>query len=158
MAELLTRGELEDELPGEAAVAAFMEGGSGRGNREMGVLAELAVGLLDFGEGGFLGFVGNTESSEIGEGGHLLLAAVLKEVVGEAMKVRFDSGLYDGMVGLVRLDKNLGFVKVAAPDTTDNLGKELKSAFFGSEIGQSEASVGLNNTNSGEVREIETAG
>ncbi len=46
-----------------------MKGRHRWGNLEFGVFSEDGVGLLDFGEDGFFGFVGDREASKVGEGG-----------------------------------------------------------------------------------------
>lgn len=89
MAELFARGGLDDELPGKAAANAFVKSGGWRRNGKVGILGKVAVGLLDFGESGALGFVGNAEAGEVGERGHLLLAAVFEKIGGEAGEVGF---------------------------------------------------------------------
>ncbi len=44
-----------------------MKGGCGRGNFEIFEGLKLGIGGLDFGEGGFFGFVGDGEAGEVGE-------------------------------------------------------------------------------------------
>ena len=61
------------------------------------------------------------------------------------------------MVWAVGLDKDFGGFKMAAPDAPDDLGKELKSMFFGGEIRERKAGIGLDDANRGEKGEIETA-
>ncbi len=157
-AELFARGGFDDELPGEAAIATLVEGGGRRRDEEMGILGEFGVGLLDLGEGGALGLISDTEAGEVSIGRHLLGATLLKEIIGEIVEIGLDSGLDDGVVGLVSLDENLGFVEVTATDTTDDLSKELESALLRGEIWQGETGIGLDDTDGGEVREIEPAG
>lgn len=135
-----------------------MKGRCGWGDGEGGIFDELGVGLADFGEGGFLGLVGDTEAGEIGEGWHLLFAAFFQEVIGESGKISRDSRGDDGVVGLVRLDKDFGEVEVATTDAADDLGEKLEGALFGGEIGESEARVGLDDADGGEMGEIEAAG
>lgn len=120
-AELFAGGGFDDELPGEAAIATLVEGRGRRGDEKVRVLGEFGVGLLDLGEGGALGLVGDTEAGEISVGRHLLGATLLEEIIGESVEIGLDSGLDDGMVGLVSLDENLGFVEVTTTDTTDDL-------------------------------------
>ncbi len=105
--ELFARGRLNDDLPGVAAVGAFVEGGHRGRDGEFGVLVELLVSLLDFGEGGFFGFIGDAEASEVGEGWHLLLAATLEDIIREFGKIGVDGGLNNGMIGLIGLDNDL---------------------------------------------------
>lgn len=138
--------------------SAFMEGGGGGRKGEFGVLAEGLEDLVDFGEGGFFGFVGNREAGEIGVRGEFLFAAFGEEILSEGGEVGFQSGLDDGVVGLVGLNDNFGVVEMPATDTADDLGKEFKSTFFGSKIGEGESGVSLDDANSGEVGEIEAAG
>lgn len=54
-------------MPGISAVSAFVEGGHGWRNLDVGDLTEGVVGLLDFGEGGFFGFVSDSETGKIGK-------------------------------------------------------------------------------------------
>lgn len=61
------------------------------------------------------------------------------------------------MIRLISLDDNRGGVEVPATDATNDLGKELKSAFFGGKIRESEASIGLDDADGGEVGKIEPA-
>ncbi len=65
--EGFSRGGFEDELPGEAASAALMKGGCGRGNFEIFERLKVGIGGLDFGEGGFFGFISDGEAGEVGE-------------------------------------------------------------------------------------------
>lgn len=44
-----------------------MKGGCGRGNFEIFESSELGIGVLDFGESGFFGFIGDREAGEVGE-------------------------------------------------------------------------------------------
>ncbi len=145
-------------MPGEAAASAFMKGGCGWGDGESGIFCELGVGLADFGEGSLLGLVGDAEAGEIGEGWHLLFAAFFQEVIGESGEIGFNCGGDDGVVGPVRLDEDFGEVEVATTDAADDLGEKLEGALFGGEIGESEARVGLDDADGGEMGEIETAG
>ena len=135
LAEGFARGGFDNDLPGIAAISAFMEGGKGRGNLERGVLLEVGGGLLDFGDGGFFGFVGDREFGEVGIGWELAGLAVLEEILGEGRVVGGDGGLDDGVIGLVGLDDDIGDVEMTATDAPDDLSKELKSAFLGSEVG-----------------------
>ena len=54
------------------------------------------------------------------------------------------------MVGLISLEKNFGGVEVAATDTADHLGQEVKSAFLGGEIREGKTSVRLDDPDGGE--------
>ena len=72
------------------------------------------------------------------------MAAGFEEIIGKSGKIGLNSGLDDGGVGLISLDENLGGIKMAAADATDNLSKELKSTLFGGKIGQGKAGIGLN--------------
>ena len=74
--------------------------------------------------------------------------------MSEGRKVRFDSGLDGGMIGLVSLDDDAGVIKMSASDATDDLSKQLKSAFFGGEVWEREPGIGLNDTHGGEVGKI----
>ena len=74
------------------------------------------------------------------------------------MKIGFDGGLNDGGIGLISLDENFGGIEMAASNTPDDLGKQLKSAFLGAKIWQGKTGVGLDNTDRGEVGEVKPAG
>ncbi len=117
------RGGFDDELPGESAAGAFVEGRHRGRDVEFGVLTEKLMSLADFGESGFLGFIGDAEASKIRERRHLLLAAFVQEVFGEGRKIVLNGGLDDGMLGLVRLNEDFGNIEVAATDTAKDLGE-----------------------------------
>lgn len=152
------RGRFEDELPGEAAGAAFVKGGGRRRDFEIFEVLEHLMGGLDFGEGGFLGFIGDGEAGEVCERWEVGFLAVFGQVLGEFWKIRGEGGLEDGVVRLVGLDDDRGSVEVAATDAPDDLGEEFEGAFLGGEIGEGEAGVGLNDTNGGEAGKVEAAG
>ncbi len=155
--ELVARGGLEDDLPGVAAAGAFVESGGGRRKGEVRVLGEDTAGVLDFGEGGFLGFVGDGELGEVGKRGEVAAAALSQSVVGEGEEIAANGGLDGGVVGLVGLEDDAGGVEVAAPDAADDLGEKLEAAFFGREIGQGQPGVGLDDADGGEVGKIKPA-
>lgn len=156
--EGLTGSGLEDDLPGETAASTFVKGGGGRRDGEVGIFGEFGVGLADFGEGGFFGFVGDGEAGEVGEWGHFLTAALFDEIVGKGGEVGLEGGLDDGVFGLESLDDDAGDVEMSAPDAADDLGEEFEGAFFGGEIGEGETGIGLDNADGGEVGKIEAAG
>jgi len=135
-----------------------MKGGSGRRDFEIFVVLKSSMGGLNFFQGGFFGFVGDGEASEVGERGEVGFLAVFGEIFGKTRKIGFQSSLEDGVIGLIGLDNNRGGVEVAATDATDDLGEKLESAFFGGEIRESEAGIGLDDADGGEMGEIETAG
>lgn len=145
-------------MPSEAAGAAFVEGGSGRRDFEIFVFLEGGVGGLDFFQGGFFGFVGDGEASEVGERGEVGFLAVFGEIFGKTGEIGSQSSLEHGVIGLVGLDDNRGGVEVAATDATDDLGEKLKSALFGGKVRESEAGIGLDDADGGEVGKIETTG
>lgn len=116
------------------------------------------MGLLDLSNGGFFGFVGDGEASEIGERRELLFLTLGEEVAGETGVVGLHGGLDDGVIGLISLDDNISYIKVAASDASDDLGKEFKTALFGGKIGESKPRIGLDNADGGEVGQIESAG
>ena len=151
------RGGFDGDLPSPAAISTFMKSGHGRRERELGILAEESMGLADFGEGGFFGFVGNRETGEMGEWGEMLAAAFFEEIVGESGEISSESGFDDGMIGLKSLEDDIGNVEMSATNAADNLGEQLKSAFLGGEIRQGETGIGLNNADGGEMGEIEAA-
>lgn len=115
------------------------------------------MGLLDFGEDGFFGFVGNGEAGEIGERWQIASAAASEFVLGEFWKIGSEGGLNDGMIGLVGLDDDAGSIKVSTADAANDLSKELKTAFFGGEVGQGESGIGLYDANGGKMRQVESA-
>lgn len=135
-----------------------MEGGGGGRDFEIFVVLEGGVGGLDFFQGGFFGFVGDGETSEVGERGEVGFLAVFGEIFGKTREIGLQSSLEDGVIGLIGLDNNRGGVEVAATDATDDLGEKLKSALLGGEIRESEAGIGLDDANGGEMGKIETAG
>ena len=47
---------------------------------------------------------------------------------------------------------------MAATDATDDLSQKFKGFFFGGEIGEGEAGVGLDDADRGEEREVEATG
>lgn len=73
------------------------------------------------------------------------------EIVGETGKVFTEGGLNDGMKWLVGLDNNFGLLKMTSADATDDLGKKFVSTLFGSEIGEGETGIGLDDTDGGEM-------
>jgi len=80
--------------------------------------------------------------------------ALFDKVIVEVLVVAGGAEFDDGMVGLVGLDDNTA-VLVAAVGATDDLGEELESAFFGGEIGEGEAGVGLDDAEGGEEGQVE---
>lgn len=115
------------------------------------------MSLADFGEGGFFGFVGDGEASEISEGRESLLAAFIEQILGKSGKIGFYGGLDNGVIGLISLDDNAGGIEMPASHTANNLGEEFESTFFGGEIRESKASIGLNNAYGGQMGQIEAA-
>ena len=59
------------------------------------------------------------------------------------------------MVGLVCLEKYFGGIEVATANATDDLGEKVKSFFFGREVGEGKAGIGLDDADGGEMGEIE---
>ena len=78
--------------------------------------------VLDVGEGGFFGFVGDGEFGEEAIGGEVGGLAFFDEVIIETDIVVIDGVFDDGVVGLVGLDEGIGFCYVAATDATEDLG------------------------------------
>lgn len=76
-------------MPGEAASAALMKGGCGRGNFEIFEGLKLSIGGLDFGEGGFFGFVSDGETGEVGERRKVGFLAVFGQIFGEFREIGF---------------------------------------------------------------------
>lgn len=62
--------------------------------------------------------------------------------------------LDDGMVWLISLNKDFGGIEVTAADAADNLSEELKSMLLGGEIGETKATIGLDDADGGEERKI----
>lgn len=145
-------------MPGVAAGAAFMEGGSGRRDFEIFAVLKSSVGSLNFFQGGFFGFVGDGEASEVGERGEVGFLAVFGEIFGKIRKISFQSSLEHGVIGLIGLDNNRGGVEVTATDATDDLGEKLESALLGGKVRESEAGIGLDDADGGEMGEVKTAG
>ncbi len=158
LAKSSARGGFNDELPGETTTDAFVKGGHGRGNLEFWVLSEDVVGLLDFGENGFFGFVSNGEACEVSKRWEVAGTALAEFVGGEFREVGGKGGLDDRVVGLVGLDDNAGSVEMTPADAADDLGEEFETTFFGGEIGQGESRVGLNHADGGKMRQVEPAG
>ena len=61
--------------------------------------------------------------------------AFLEEIIGKLGVVKRFSGKNDRMFGLKSLEENVINIGVTASDTTDDLGDELKGAFFGGIVG-----------------------
>lgn len=61
--------------------------------------------------------------------------AFLEEIIGKLGVVKRFSGKNDRMFGLKSLEENVINIGVTASDTTDDLGDELKGAFFGGVVG-----------------------
>ena len=148
----------DGELPGVAAASVFVEGRERWREDESGVWLEGLMKGLDVFDGGGFGFEGEAEAGEVGIGREGGATALLEEIVGEGWIVGGEGGFDDGMIGLVGLDDDAGGVKVAATDAADDLGEKFEGAFFGGEIGEGEAGVGLDNADGGELWEVETAG
>lgn len=85
--ESAARGGFEDELPGEAAGAAFVEGGGRRRDFEIFEVLEHLMSGLDFGEGSFLGFIGDRETGEVRERREVGFLAVFGQVLGEFREI-----------------------------------------------------------------------
>lgn len=115
------------------------------------------MSLANLGEGGFFSFVGDGEAGEISIRREFLTPAPGEEIVGKASKIRLKCQSDSGVVGLIGLDDDVGVVKVTTTNSTDNLIKQFKSAFFGGKIGQSEPRIGLDDADGGEQRKIEAA-
>ena len=61
----VARGSFEKNLPSEAATVVLVKSGHRRRNFEIRNLSEDGGGLLDFGEGGFFGFVSDREAGKM---------------------------------------------------------------------------------------------
>ena len=84
--------------------------------------------------------------------------ALFDEVVIERFIIGVDGTDYGWAFGVESLDDGVGLFNVAATNTTNDLIDEIKSAFFGSEIRETEAGIGLNDANGCEFRQIEALG
>lgn len=135
-----------------------MKGGGGGRNFKVGDFFKERMGRLDFFQGSFFGFVSDREASEVEKGGKMGFLAVFGEVISKTREVGLQSGLKDGVVGLVGLDDNRSGVEMTATDAADDLSKKLEGALFGGEVGESEAGVGLDDADGGEVGKIQAAG
>lgn len=109
----------------------------------------LKCGLFSLGSDGELG--------EVSKGWEELSFAFFDEVVVKAEVIGLDGEIDDWRVGLVGLDDDRGGVEMAAANATDDLGEELESSFFCSEIGEGEAGVGLDDADGGKVGKVEAA-
>ena len=69
-----------------------------------------------------------------------------EEIIGKLGVVKRFSGKNDRMFGLKSLEENVINIGVTASDTTDDLGDELESTFFGGIIRQIEIGVSLDDT------------
>ncbi len=144
-------------MPGIALSGAFVEGWHWGRKLQTGNLAQGSVRELDFGQGGFLGFIGNRKTREISVRRKFLLTTLGEEILGESMKISLQGSFNNGVVGLISLDDDMGCVEVTSADAPDDLGEELERAFFGCKIGQGESGVGLNNANGGEMGQVEAS-
>ena len=61
--------------------------------------------------------------------------AFFEEVIGKLGVIKRFSGKNNRMFGLKSLEENVINIGVTASDTTDDLGDELKGAFFGGVVG-----------------------
>ena len=61
--------------------------------------------------------------------------AFFEEVIGKLGVIKRFSGKNNRMFGLKSLEENVINIGVTASDATDDLGDELKSAFFGGVVG-----------------------
>lgn len=61
------RSRLDDELPGETAITAFVKSRHRWGNLYSRGAVEGLMSLFDFGEGGLFGFIGDGKACKIGE-------------------------------------------------------------------------------------------
>lgn len=112
---------------------------------------------LDFFDGGGLGFHGDGDFGEERERWKMLFFTFFREVGVEFCIIGGERTGYDGVFGLESLDDDGGGIEVATTDAADDLGQEVESAFFGGEIREGEAGVGLDDANRGEIGQIETA-
>ena len=61
--------------------------------------------------------------------------AFLEEIIGKLGVIKRFSGKNDRMFGLKSLQENVINIGVTTSDAADDLGDELKSAFFGGVVG-----------------------
>ncbi len=155
--EVLAGGRFDNDLPSITTVSTFMEGGGWWRKGKFWIGRESLIDLLDFFERSFFGFVGDFEFGEIGKRREMTALTLTERILSKASKVCGQRGLDDWVIRLIGLEDDAGASEVAAPDATDDLGEELKSALFGREIGQGQPCVGLDNANGREVGKIEAA-
>lgn len=103
-----------------------------------------------------LGFESDGNFGEISKGWEVFFTAFFYEIFVKRSIVVFDGVLDDGMVGLEGLDNGFGGFEMTTTDTTDNLSDELKSAFFGGKIRESEPRISLNDADGGKLGQIKT--
>lgn len=83
--------------------------------------------------------------------------SVFYDVVVEISVVAAGAKFDDWVVGLKGLNDDIGIL-VTAVGAADDLGEELESAFFGGEIWEGKAGVGLDDAKGGEPRKVEAFG
>jgi len=121
------------------------------------VFGEFAVEGLE----GELGatFVGGSceEEGEVGEGGVAELLTHIEFLGDEAIEVVVTGELDGGTVWSGSLDDDFAG-QVAATGAAGDLGEELEGALAGAEVGGVEGEVGIEDSDEGDVREVESLG
>lgn len=155
---MCARGRFNNDLPSIAGGSAFMKGGSGRRKSEKIVRFECLMDFLNFVYGDSLGFIGKAKFGEISKGGELAFLAVGKQDLIER-RIVAGYGELDGRVfGLISLDKDMGVGVMTTADSPDDLSEKMEGAFGGGEVGEMKATVGLDDADSDEMREVQAFG
>ena len=94
------------------------------------------------------------DARQTGVGGHFAGAAELELLVGEGLVVVAAGKVDGGVVREERLDNDFSDVVGTAAAACD-LGEQLKSAFGAAEIGQGKGGVGTEDTDQGDVGEVQ---
>ena len=101
-------------------------------------------------------FESNGKAGEIGKGRKKLLFTFFDEIIVKAGIVGVYGKIDNGGVGFKSLNNNRGGFEVTTTNAADDLSEKFKSFFFGREIRERKAGVGLDDTDRGEMRKVET--
>ena len=135
-----------------------MEGGRGAKNVYCGVvLANLLSECLAIADGGCLRLVHTRELKQVDEGRELPTAALGQGLVIKRGIILSQASLNHWVLGLICLHDHCSGVS-RAPHSSHHLSKQLEDALVSSVIGQSQASVGLHDSNGAQLRQIEPLG
>ena len=72
--------------------------------------------------------------------------AFFEEIIGELGVIKRFSSKNDRMLGLESLEENMVNIGVTTSDAADDLGDELKSAFFGGVVRKVEVGISLDDS------------